>query len=81
MPPYATDTPSSPEYLQSLPAPIHCWHPYTPNAHDTLLTPHNAPNTPTVPSNPPISPDAPYIPSGPEYLQSLPAPQYTPDTP
>ena len=75
----------APEYIHSLPAPMH---------------PHYGPNTPRNPQMPPIpllaneylhpltapntswSPPMPPIPLvDPEYLNSLPALQYTPDTP
>ena len=65
MPPYATYTPSGPEYLHSLPAP------------NTPLTPHNSPQHPY---ETPMPPHATYTPSGP-WVPTLPASPNKPLTP
>ena len=69
MPSYVTYILLAPEYLHSLPAPIH------------HLMPPNGPNTPYTPEEPqcPLMPPIPLLAC--EYLHSLPAPHYTPDTP
>ena len=65
----------APECLHSLPAPMHLWHPYTPDG------PLNTPDTPNTPWKLPLPPDATYIPAGP-WAPILPAsPQWTPYTP
>ena len=59
----------SPMWLGSqstCPSPMHPWHPYT------SLTPPGHPQCPLMPPIPLLAP---------EYLHSLPAPQYTPDIP
>ena len=78
MPPYATYTPSAPEYLHFLPVQ---YTPNTPYTHDTPWCPLTAPNTPRSPRRSPMLPYATYTPLAPEYLQSLPGPQYILDTP
>ena len=62
-----------PWVFRALSAPIHPWHPYTPDTPKHPLHPYT--------SRISIPPDAPYTLLAPEYLESLPVPQYTPDTP